>query len=62
LEITEVEAQGNLAFEVGEAPVFGPEGQQLDNSKYIVIWKKNGDDWKMHRDIYNSSNPITEPE
>ena len=62
LEIVEVEAQGNLAYEVGNAPVFGPDGQQIDDSKYIVVWKKIDNSWKMHKDIYNSNNPLPVPE
>ena len=62
LEIIEVEAQGNLAYEVGNAPVFSSDGQQIDYSKYIVVWKKIDNTWKMHRDIYNSNNPLPEPE
>jgi hypothetical protein len=23
----------------------------------LVIWKRDGDDWKLHRDIWNSSVP-----
>ena len=29
----------------------GADGQTLDESKYIVIWKRVGDEWNLHRDI-----------
>jgi ketosteroid isomerase-like protein len=30
----------------------------IDNGKYIVIWKKDGDKWKIYRDIWNSNIPV----
>jgi hypothetical protein len=29
----------------------------LDEGKYIVIWKQVEGQWKLHRDILNSSRP-----
>jgi ketosteroid isomerase-like protein len=29
----------------------------LDEGKYIVIWKHEDGQWKLHRDILNSSRP-----
>jgi ketosteroid isomerase-like protein len=29
----------------------------VDQGKYIVIWKQDGGQWKLHRDIFNSSLP-----
>jgi ketosteroid isomerase-like protein len=28
-----------------------------DKGKYIVVYKKDGDKWKLYRDIWNSDNP-----
>jgi ketosteroid isomerase-like protein len=28
-----------------------------DKGKYMVVYKKDGDKWKMYRDIWNSDNP-----
>src|SRR3984893_13778025 len=30
----------------------------VDKGKYIVIWKKDGDKWKIYRDIWNSDKPV----
>ena len=62
LETIEVEGHGDIAFEVGLAAVIGPDGQTLDKSKYIVIWKMVGSEWKMYRDIWNSNVPLPQPE
>ena len=57
LEIVEVEKQGDTAFEVSRFKLLGESGQVLDEGKYIVIWKRDQGQWKLHRDIFNSSLP-----
>ena len=61
LEIMELEGFGDTAYEVGEATIMNAEGQTIDVSKYIVIWKRVGDTWKLHRDIFNSNLPLPTP-
>ncbi len=58
LESVELESHGDTAYEVGRAITTGEDGQTIDESKYIVIWKKVGDAWKLHRDIFNSNLPL----
>jgi uncharacterized protein (TIGR02246 family) len=60
LEIAEVEGYDDTAIEVSKFTLLGAEKQVLDQGKYIVIWKKVDDTWKLHRDIFNSSIPPTE--
>jgi uncharacterized protein (TIGR02246 family) len=57
LASVEVESHGDTAIEVGKYALYGGEGQELDQGKYIVIWKHEHGHWKLHRDIFNSSNP-----
>lgn len=57
LEIQELEDHGDTAIEVSNYTLKGAEGQVLDQGKYIVIWKLVDGDWKLHRDIFNSSLP-----
>ena len=59
LEAIEVEAYGNTAFEVGRYTLLDQCSQVLDQGKFIVIWKQEGDQWKLHRDIINSSMPAS---
>lgn len=61
LETAEVEAHGDTAHEVGRYTLRGEGGQVLDQGKYIVIWKRAGGQWKLHRDIWNSSVPAASP-
>jgi uncharacterized protein (TIGR02246 family) len=55
LETVDVEAAGDASVELGRYTLLGDGGQTLDNGKYLVVWKKDGGDWKLHRDIWNTS-------
>ena len=48
---------GNTAVEVGRVVMRGGNDEILDDGKFIVIWKKENDGWRLHRDIVNSSLP-----
>jgi len=51
----EVEGHGDTAHEVGKLELRGADGKVLDHGKYVVIWKKEGTSWKLHRDIWTTS-------
>lgn len=56
LETLEVETRGDLAYEVGrfEMVVRPQDGEQTEmTGKYVVVWKLEGDGWRMHVDIWN---------
>jgi ketosteroid isomerase-like protein len=57
IEIVEVEGHGDTAIEVSTFTLHAQGGEELDAGKFIVIWKRVGGEWKLHRDIYNSSVP-----
>ena len=57
LEIGEVEGHGDTAIEISKYTLAGEGGQVLDRGKYIVIWKREAGQWKLHRDILNRSCP-----
>lgn len=57
LQATEVEAHGTIANEVGSYSMMAADGKEIDRGKYIVIWKREGNAWKLHRDIWNTSMP-----
>lgn len=57
LRTGEVEACGETTFEVSEFTLYGEGRTELDHGKYIVIWKNVAGEWKLHRDIFNSSIP-----
>ena len=39
----------------------GDGKKTIDKGKYIVVWKKDGDKWKLFRDIWNSDNAYAPP-
>jgi ketosteroid isomerase-like protein len=60
-EVLEVEKKGDSLYEVGKYKLNGADGKQMDHGKYLVVWKREGGQWKLHRDIWNSSMPATAP-
>jgi ketosteroid isomerase-like protein len=57
LETLETEILGDAAYEVGRYTLKADGGQVADSGKYVVIWKREGDSWKLHRDIWTTSRP-----
>jgi ketosteroid isomerase-like protein len=33
------------------------KGNTIDKGKYVTIWRKEGGDWKIYSDIFNTSLP-----
>lgn len=61
LTTVEVEGHGTVAHEVGQYELRDQAGKVLDKGKYVVIWKKVGAQWKLHRDIWTTSLPPARP-
>ena len=61
LETLEVEGAAGMAWEAGKYTVFGEGGAPLDSGKYIVLWRQEKGEWRLHRDIWNSSLPEKKP-
>jgi uncharacterized protein (TIGR02246 family) len=65
LEITptSVRASGDLAVEEGNwtwsMPT--PAGDQKDNGKYLVSWRKVDGQWRIAQDMWSSDNPPPPP-
>src|SRR5262249_15004228 len=55
LETVEVEPHGDTAIEVGRYRLLAAGGAVADAGKYIVIWKNDKGAWKLHRDIWTTS-------
>jgi uncharacterized protein (TIGR02246 family) len=58
LEIQEVDALGNTAIEVSHFTLYLADGSVADYGKYIVEWKRVSGVWYLHRDIFNTSQPL----
>lgn len=57
LRTVSVDDQGRTAIEYGTATIKGARGKVLDTAKYMVVWKREGKDWKLHWDMFSSNNP-----
>ena len=43
--------------EEGLSQMFDAHGKLYDEGKYLVLWKKTKEGWKMYKDIFNSNQP-----
>jgi len=59
-EMIEVESSGNLGFLVGKYTVYGKENQVINRGKVLTVLKNIDGQWKIYRDIFNSSMPLEE--
>lgn len=57
LTTLEVKGSNEFAIEHGTYEVYVMDSIKVDAGKYIVEWKKTGDQWQLHRDIMNSDMP-----
>jgi uncharacterized protein (TIGR02246 family) len=56
----DVDGSGDLAHEVGTVLLtLQAEGRPpaTASAKYVVVWKREADGWKIHRDIWNDPPP-----
>jgi uncharacterized protein (TIGR02246 family) len=57
LDTLDLEVAGDTAHEVGEAKLeLEPTAGQATSAavKYVVVWKRVGGQWRLHRDIWNA--------
>jgi uncharacterized protein (TIGR02246 family) len=52
LETLDVESAGDLAYETGVVRLVARDGK-VSSARYVVVWKREGGRWKLHRDIWN---------
>ena len=60
LSYTTLTPAGNLLIETGKysGTMPGAGGATItDEGKYVVVWRREGRNWKMIRDIFNSDKP-----
>lgn len=57
LNTIEVTGTNDFAVERGTYEVYVLDSIKVDAGKYLVEWKKSGEQWLLHRDIMNSDWP-----
>ncbi len=57
LRTIEVDSGGNIAGEIGVfvLSIPGDSGPTKVPGQYIVVWKRTGHTWQLHRDIWNTN-------
>jgi ketosteroid isomerase-like protein len=55
LKTLEVFGGGSTATEVGRYELRDKTGKTLDHGKYIVVWRHEGDKWKLLRDMFSTN-------
>jgi len=50
----ELDLQGATAIEIGAYVRRQGDGSTFSRGRYIIIWKRVGDEWKIHRDMFAS--------
>lgn len=55
LEAIEAPKSGDQVIEIGRYTLYGANDAPMDAGKYVVIWKQEGGQWKLHRDIWNTN-------
>ena len=58
IRTSDVEAQGNLAIEVGTWEMISPDNKR-DAGKFVVVWRRDKKDWKLAVDVWNSDMPVS---
>jgi ketosteroid isomerase-like protein/dienelactone hydrolase len=53
LTTVDLEVAGDTACETGEAALTLPSGTV--KVKYLVVWRKDGGTWRLHRDMWNAA-------
>jgi uncharacterized protein (TIGR02246 family) len=53
LKSLDLEQHGDLAVEVGTALLYGAAGEIIDKPKYLVVWKLEDNQWRLHCDMWN---------
>src|SRR6266498_3758910 len=53
----DVTGNAEVLVETGRYEMYGDNNKLLDKGKYVVIWKPENGEWKLYRDIWNTSMP-----
>lgn len=51
LDTIDLEGEGDLRFETGKYTALGGDGGTLGRGHYLLVWKRDGREWLIHRDI-----------
>lgn len=58
-QTTDIVLSGDLLVETGAYEMRAPDKTLVDRGKYVVVWKQKNGEWKLYRDIGNTSLPAS---
>lgn len=61
LDPEQIEEHGDIVSEIGRYTVYVEKNEPVDDGKYLVLWRQENGEWKLFRDIWNSSRPAATP-
>lgn len=56
---TDITLSGDLLVETGNYEMKAADNNLIDKGKYVVVWKQQNGEWKLYRDIGNTSLPAS---
>jgi ketosteroid isomerase-like protein len=59
LKTLEVFGHGPTVTEIGQYELRDKSGKLLDHGKYIVVWRHEGGQWKLLRDMFSTNVPTS---
>ena len=62
IQDNETYAHGDVGYKVGTYTISDADGANIDEGKYVEIWRYIDGTWQMRRDIFNSNLPLSAPE
>ena len=64
LSTLDMQVSGDTAVEIGRAELHNNQPTSPTTMKYVVVWKREGDNWKWDVDIWNADSEAhqTEPQ
>lgn len=57
LHILELEQHADCIVEMGQYRLMAADDSAVDHGKYILLWRQEDGEWKVHRDIWTTSVP-----
>ena len=51
----ELSVEGQVAIEVGRYEHFDAESREIDTGKFLVVWRRSGDNWLIDKDSLSTS-------
>lgn len=59
LSATKIQGDSSIIVEEGTYVMLDSAGKQTDKGEYITLWQQEAGNWKIYRDMWVTSNPLS---